>query len=382
MESIGLNQINTELSKKEKFSSSQRIKRKVSDSVTIDDLRANWTQCHFFLPLKRRLCNIGRVTGSLYCGNHRPVDDPSLLTSRRKYESTPSTISVNLLYPIENNGTSCDDLVSQDTGVSSDGLSQSETAQKAVNCLPSISNHSNKRQRRGNDSNKRVPCPVDPSHSIYACNLESHSKICTATTRSQRLLACAYYRRDCNSGRSTQNAMAVDPDHEADYNKQIHRYDALNPGERPYYGENQDKDEPDSTSRRSQAINATMTGLDESQELNRIDAIEDMNKSIVPIDCSRQDKPQAHGIAPVIDESEPTIDPDELMRKIICLFEDEVKNQIELPCELPPSHPFYALEGQVYDQMALNKTTFNGSRHIKQDLAIVHQMIGRGLLDM
>ena len=53
----------------------KRVKKRLTDGVSIADLVNGWTQCHQFMQKKGRLCNMGPSPGSKYCGNHRPVDE-------------------------------------------------------------------------------------------------------------------------------------------------------------------------------------------------------------------------------------------------------------------------------------------------------------------
>lgn len=50
-------------------------KMKLSDTITLEDLLQDWTQCNHLMIQKKRLCNIARVPGSNYCGLHRPIDE-------------------------------------------------------------------------------------------------------------------------------------------------------------------------------------------------------------------------------------------------------------------------------------------------------------------
>lgn len=53
----------------------KRIKKRLREGITINDLLEGWTQCNYFLKSKNRLCNIGKVKGSNFCGLHRPNDE-------------------------------------------------------------------------------------------------------------------------------------------------------------------------------------------------------------------------------------------------------------------------------------------------------------------
>ena len=63
---------------------------------------------------------------------------------------------------------------------------------------------------------KRIPCPVDPSHSIYADCEQKHVKICNIATERRAMESHPYYCLNCNSGAQPSDAdtdsSVVDPD--------------------------------------------------------------------------------------------------------------------------------------------------------------------------
>jgi tRNA:m4X modification enzyme len=118
----------------------KQIKKRLRDGAALDDLLENWTQCHYFMKTKYRFCNLKRSPNSLFCGTHRPSD-----------ESVPKRVLRDAQY-------------------------------------------------HGFTEIIRVPCPIDPSHSIFNCNLESHLKICNTGARIAFLEKQPYYCKDCNSG--------------------------------------------------------------------------------------------------------------------------------------------------------------------------------------
>jgi U11-48K-like CHHC zinc finger len=68
-------------------------------------------------------------------------------------------------------------------------------------------NRAMKKSKYKNIELERIPCPIDPSHSIYKHNLPLHSKICNVKTRQLEMKEEAFYCLDCNSGLiSTQNS--------------------------------------------------------------------------------------------------------------------------------------------------------------------------------
>src|SRR5690606_8393348 len=42
-----------------------------NENTTLEDMLNGWTQCCYLVPKKNRLCNISRIKGSNYCGNHQ-----------------------------------------------------------------------------------------------------------------------------------------------------------------------------------------------------------------------------------------------------------------------------------------------------------------------
>lgn len=116
-----------------------------------------WTQCCFFLSRKARFCNVTRSPGSNFCGNHRPDDEP--------------------------------------------------VPQRVL-----------KRTREDQDQVVRVPCPVDPSHTVYHHNLSQHIKICNANKRDVQLRSEPFYCENCNSGPSIDKDQDVSVDDIASIN--------------------------------------------------------------------------------------------------------------------------------------------------------------------
>ena len=60
---------------------------------------------------------------------------------------------------------------------------------------------------------ERIPCPIDPSHTIYKHNLVLHSKICNVRTKQLEMKEEYFYCLDCNSGpniKKSQNKTILD----------------------------------------------------------------------------------------------------------------------------------------------------------------------------
>jgi hypothetical protein len=117
----------------------RKAKKQISAEVSVEDLRVDWTQCHYFMEKKRRLCNVGRTPGSLFCGTHKPNDE--------------------------------------DCG-----------------------SRANKKSKYKDLKVERIPCPLDPSHSIYKHDLDKHLKICNIKTNENKMEKELFFCLNCNSG--------------------------------------------------------------------------------------------------------------------------------------------------------------------------------------
>lgn len=87
-----------------------------------------WDRCMFFIEKKKRYCGFQRKTGSLYCGNHCPVDEKD-------------------------------------------------------------------------EENIRIPCPIDPTHTITKASLNKHIQICQRKTENNELKSHSYYSENLNCGK-------------------------------------------------------------------------------------------------------------------------------------------------------------------------------------
>ena len=105
--------------------------------------------CMFWMARKRRYCGLNRTPGTMFCGVHMPDS-----------EEMPTTTS--------------------------------------------------KRQRsRTAERRKRIPCPHDPNHSIFECNLAKHTLTCPAVLLQRRTSAQVFFCKDCNSGTSSGAAAST-----------------------------------------------------------------------------------------------------------------------------------------------------------------------------
>eukprot|EP01047_Picozoa_sp_COSAG01_P050810 COSAG01_NODE_5174_length_4433_cov_2.338486_1_plen_449_part_00 len=56
---------------------------------------------------------------------------------------------------------------------------------------------------------QRVPCPLDPSHTVFAHDVERHVKVCVAGRQQREAEAQPYFQRGLNSGRPAASAAAA-----------------------------------------------------------------------------------------------------------------------------------------------------------------------------
>ncbi|TYZ57688.1 hypothetical protein PybrP1_008535 [[Pythium] brassicae (nom. inval.)] len=97
----------------------------------------DWERCMFRLVRKDRFCNMARINGALFCGNHLPPD--------------------------------------------------ADVA-------------SNKAGRYKTDRRQRVPCPVDKRHTVYVYDLDKHVLVCNKVKDAAAMTLLPYYVENINSG--------------------------------------------------------------------------------------------------------------------------------------------------------------------------------------
>ncbi|KAG2388705.1 hypothetical protein C9374_000144 [Naegleria lovaniensis] len=118
------------------------------------------TQCHFYVKQKHRFCKRERAPNSLYCHTHTIFEHDSNLNSLTLETTTTMTTTTMT----------------------------ATTMTTMTTCLPQIPNdHSQP------SSLKRVPCPIDPSHSVYEYRLKKHLKICNKSLSQNRMMQQPYY---------------------------------------------------------------------------------------------------------------------------------------------------------------------------------------------
>lgn len=126
----------------------KRVKRKLSDTVTYEDLVKDWTQCCYLIPHKMKLCNMQRNQGSRYCGAHLVHDTNEEIKSKLE---------------------------------------------------------------------TRVPCPLDPSHTVYERDLQRHLKVCNAKKYQQEIEQLPCYRENCNSGPRSAEVVSGESSNDKDF---------------------------------------------------------------------------------------------------------------------------------------------------------------------
>jgi len=123
-----------------------RLKRRLDKDTTVEDLLEGWTQCCYLVPRKQKLCNVARSMHSMFCGNHQPAE--SVVRDENNDEADPLKESAG----------------------------------------------SSKKEKK-----ERVPCPIDPTHTIFKHSLNYHIKVCTKLKQSAAMSEQVFYREDCNS---------------------------------------------------------------------------------------------------------------------------------------------------------------------------------------
>ncbi|POM58891.1 tRNA guanosine-2'-O-methyltransferase [Phytophthora palmivora] len=113
----------------------QRKRRKQAKAEAKDG--GQWDRCMFKVVRKNRYCNISRVPGSLFCGNHLPDSDVAVSKKSQKFKAA---------------------------------------------------------------TRRRVPCPVDASHTVYEYDLAKHVLVCNRVKDADTMKKLPYYSHNINSG--------------------------------------------------------------------------------------------------------------------------------------------------------------------------------------
>ncbi|TMW68371.1 hypothetical protein Poli38472_005839 [Pythium oligandrum] len=125
-------------SKKREMESSATEERKKRKQEKLAAMKSGeWDRCMFRIVRKNRFCNMERINGALFCGNHLPADAQVSSKSSQQFKA---------------------------------------------------------------ELRSRVPCPIDGSHTVYQYDLEKHLKVCNKTRDAEAAKALPYYSENINSG--------------------------------------------------------------------------------------------------------------------------------------------------------------------------------------
>jgi tRNA:m4X modification enzyme len=83
-----------------------------------------------------------------------------------------------------------------------DNADKEEDNDEHTRKIPRINNHSNNNEDAYNKKNrgKRVPCPIDRSHSVFEGSISKHILVCPAAKRKQEVAGKEYYSEGINLG--------------------------------------------------------------------------------------------------------------------------------------------------------------------------------------
>ena len=131
--------------------------------VSIED----WDRCHFYLPRKRRRCHVRPSNGEIYCPVHlaEGLQKQNIMNMKCNHSETI----------------------------------HSEIKGKNDN---SVQDSTNKIKE-----NQRIPCPVDPSHTIKASKLKAHLRRCESLKMRKEMESHKYFVLDINTGGSGNSGL-------------------------------------------------------------------------------------------------------------------------------------------------------------------------------
>lgn len=262
--------------------SSRAVKRKLSDTVTLEDLLQGWTRCRYLLTQKQRLCRMEVLPGSNFCGNHQPLLNASDQTS-----ALHTTASVT-----------------------------NDVAQPA-----------SKRAAKRSDRGARIPCPLDPSHNIFQNQLEMHLKICNETKKASAYTSWPYYCHNCNGGGSSEIQHPSDSSVSMDV--------ASAEG-----GEKREVDDlPTNVPKPADAT------VDMSALLAKVERIYSSISAFIPTSVEDVDHQLLH---------DPRIDAQHLS----------------------------VVDSRIRTALGGAQSAFHQTKHVEQDVALVHHMLSAGLLEV
>lgn len=104
----------------QKKMSKPKKRNRLEGYASMEEALASWDRCVFVVKERNKFCNQRRATDSMFCGNHRPVGE-AVSSARRVSDAMHA-------------------------GVPADAI-------------------------------RRVPCPLDPNHTVYEHELTHHLKV-------------------------------------------------------------------------------------------------------------------------------------------------------------------------------------------------------------
>lgn len=280
-----------------------RVKRKISDTVDLNDLLANWTQCCFFLPHKLRLCNVSRSPNSRYCGNHISMAESQYIKDKIKKK-----------------------------------LGTNENVQLTLE------------EQEINSKRIRIPCPLDPTHTILKDNLESHIKICNSAKELNYKKTLNYYRTNCN---------IVSP-----YLKNQNENDKKNENKEEKKEEN--KESLINYGKLVEKINKIFSEIVE-KDIFDVSKLSENEKKNILNNQNLTDNTDINSI----DLSSSTLDSSSSIN-----FNDaNLNNPLEFPTNLR-----YVIDKRIKKIMSRDQTSFKQIRHVEQDIEIVLTLLRYGII--
>jgi len=169
----------------------------LSRGITLGSLLATHTQCCFLMQRKGRLCNLGRTPGTMYCGNHLIESQVQENISHAQTDAAGGAAGVETP-------------PSHSTVAPLASLPAASSTQRIQKQLH--------RSRMGNDPTgptdagelqvTRIPCPIDPSHSVYAHRLAAHLRVCNTGIADAMMRKERFYCWNCNSGKNDSGVPA------------------------------------------------------------------------------------------------------------------------------------------------------------------------------
>eukprot|EP00392_Amoebophrya_sp_AT5.2_P004957 g4966.t1 len=162
-------------------------------------------KCNFFLQQKSRYCKFPQVPGSRFCVCHDVTSPGSAVPDNGAGVSTAtSRVSVGTA----TTGTTGTPDIFEVGGVEGLATEDADLHGSVVTCIPAgdlvqgDADISEKQQRKarnaGSKFRKRIPCPLDPSHSIYEDQLQKHLTKCSKHAQNVFVEAQPCYKAKCN----------------------------------------------------------------------------------------------------------------------------------------------------------------------------------------